>query len=125
MPRLKSLPPLLKREPPRLRREETTEPERNKRRYQEQPWRKWYQTKEWKQLRLSAFERDKYICQRSGVLCIPNGTGQEDNAPIANHKVPHRGDRALFFDLNNIETVTKKVHDSLIQSEEKRNYGMA
>jgi hypothetical protein len=41
---------------------------------------------------------------------------------VANHKIPHRGDPVLFWDINNIETVTKAVHDSLIQSEERKQY---
>lgn len=117
MPRLKALPPLLRREPPRLKRDDV-EQERNKRRYQEQPWRKLYQTKEWSELRRLCFERDLYICQRSGVLCT--GKGNEPNTAIANHKIPHHGDPVLFFDLDNLETVSKEVHDGLIQRQEKQ-----
>jgi len=117
MPRLKALPPLLRREQPRLRREDA-EQERNQRRYQEQPWRKWYQSREWLKLRRQCFERDLYVCQRSGVLCT--GKGNEPTTAVANHKIPHHGDAALFFSLDNLETVTKEVHDQLIQREEKR-----
>lgn len=126
MPRLKSLPPLLTREKPILRRDDV-EQQRNKRRYQEQPHRKWYQTKEWYRLRWAAFVRDGFICQRSGELCVTGGTGQEPNAAVANHKIPHHGDRELFFSLDNIETVTKTVHDGLVQGEEKHGggFGMA
>lgn len=115
MPRLKSLPPMLRREKPRL-----VVQDRDQRRYVEQPWRKWYQTKEWQELRLAAFYRDGYICQRSGVMCVPGGTGQEDNAPVANHRIPHKGDRALFYNLDNLECVSKKVHDEIVQREEKQ-----
>lgn len=126
MPRLKYLPPLLRREPPRLKREAFAEPERNRKRYQEQPWRKWYGTAEWQRLRLEAFERDGYICQRSGEMCIKGGTGQEPNAPVCNHIIPHKGNRELFFNLDNLECVSKRVHDSLIQAEEKApGFGMA
>lgn len=114
MPRLKNLPPLLRREKPRMKPQD-----RDQRRYQEQPWRRWYQSKEWQTLRLLAFERDGYICQRTGVLCIPGGTGQEDNAPVANHRIPHKGDRVLFYDLDNIQCVSKWAHDNIIQKEEK------
>jgi 5-methylcytosine-specific restriction enzyme A len=37
------------------------------------------------------------------------GTGNDPNAPVANHKTPHHGDPALFWDINNIETVTKHI----------------
>ncbi|WP_313760181.1 HNH endonuclease [Rhizobium sp.] len=91
---------------------------RDQYRRQTQPWRAWYNTRRWEQLRLQTFERDLYFCQRSGELC--SGTGNDPNSPVANHKVPHRGDPALFWDINNIETVTKRIHDSLIQAEERR-----
>ena len=80
------------------------------------PWRGWYKTARWEKLRRAAFLRDRWICQRSGELCL--GSGQEPNAPVANHKIPHRGDPALFWSLDNIETVAKRVHDSLIKAEE-------
>lgn len=115
MPRLKSLPPMLRREKPRL-----VVQDRDQRRYVEQPWRKWYQTKEWQELRLAAFYRDGYVCQRTGVMCVPGGTGQEDNAPVANHRIPHKGDPLLFFNLDNVETTSKKAHDEIVQREEKQ-----
>ncbi len=80
--------------------------------------RSWYNSKEWKRLKQAAHLRDNFTCQRTGTLCV--GRGNDWNAPIANHKIPHRGRRELFFDLNNIETVTKKVHDTLIQREEHK-----
>jgi 5-methylcytosine-specific restriction endonuclease McrA len=63
------------------------------------------------------FERDGYICQRTGEICA--GVGNDPNAPVANHKRPHRGDPKLFWDIDNLETVTKAVHDSIIQREER------
>jgi 5-methylcytosine-specific restriction endonuclease McrA len=76
-----------------------------------------YGTPEWQRLRLATFARDGYVCQRSGVLCI--GKYPAPNSPVANHKRPHRGDPKLFFDPDNVETVSKAVHDSLIQAEEQ------
>jgi 5-methylcytosine-specific restriction protein A len=81
------------------------------------PWRAWYGTQRWRVLRREVFLRDGYICQRTGVLAA--GQYPAPDSPVANHKVPHRGDPALFWDINNIETVTKLVHDSLIQIEEQ------
>lgn len=117
MPRLKALPPLLRREKPLLRPDDP-EKERNRRRYEEQPWRKEYQTRRWQVLRRKCFERDGYICQRTGVLC--SGKGNDPNAPVANHKIPHRGNLELFYDLDNLECVSKYAHDLIIQKEEKR-----
>ena len=76
-----------------------------------------YGTKRWADLRLATFVRDLYVCQRTGELCV--GKYPADNSPVANHKIPHRGNLALFWDPNNIETVTKAVHDSIIQAEEQ------
>lgn len=92
------------------------ERERNRRRLNREPYRAWYQSAQWKRIRQQVFARDNYICQRTGTLCC--GKGNEWNAPVANHKRPHRGNRALFFDVENVETVTKQVHDSIIQAEE-------
>lgn len=105
---------MLRREKPRL-----VVQDRDQRRYVEQPWRKWYGTAEWQRLRIQAFERDGYVCQRTGVMCVPGGTGQEDNAPVANHKIPHKGDPLLFYNLDNLETVSKWCHDNIIQKEER------
>lgn len=82
-----------------------------------QPWRAWYGTKRWQDLRLQVFVRDRYVCQRTGELCV--GAYPAPNSPAANHKKPHRGDPKLFWDPNNVETVTKAVHDSIIQAEEQ------
>lgn len=79
--------------------------------------RSWYKSKRWESLRQQVFVRDLYTCQRTGELCI--GKHPAANSPVANHKVPHRGDPELFWDISNIETVTKAVHDGVIQSEER------
>ena len=94
--------------------------EQGRQRYTSTPWRAWYKTAQWQRLREEVFVRDAYICQRTGQLC--NGRGNEPYAPVANHKKPHRGDPVLFWDINNIETVTKAVHDGRIQREERRGY---
>lgn len=48
------------------------------------------------------------------------------NAPIADvvdHKIAHRGDSKLFFDVNNLQSMAKVCHDSRKQSEEKGGAG--
>nr|WP_246472896.1 HNH endonuclease [Pelagibacterium limicola] len=77
----------------------------------------WYKSERWAQLRRAVFVRDGYRCQRTGELCI--GKHPAPNSPVANHKVPHRGDPKLFWDINNIETVSKAIHDGIIQAEER------
>jgi 5-methylcytosine-specific restriction endonuclease McrA len=90
---------------------------RNRFRSATQPWRAWYNTSKWQRLRQIVLKRDRWTCQRTGELCI--GKGQEPNAPVINHKIPHRGDEKLFWDIDNLELVAKHVHDSEIQSEER------
>ncbi|WP_235882942.1 HNH endonuclease [Rhizobium rhizophilum] len=81
------------------------------------PWRSWYGTERWKKLRRQVWARDHYRCQKTGVLCI--GKYPSDNSPVADHKIPHRGDPVLFWDLENIETVSKAYHDSEKQKQER------
>jgi 5-methylcytosine-specific restriction endonuclease McrA len=120
MARLKTIKPRLATLAPRIGRAIGDEQTRLREREKVQPWRQWYHSAEWQRLRRQAFVRDGYVCQRSGVLCI--GKGNDPDAPIANHRIPHKGDRKLFFDLDNIETVSKEVHDGLIHREEKAGY---
>jgi len=75
-------------------------------------WRGWYKLAEWARLRLACFKRDRFTCQMCGKV---SGRGM-----VADHRRPHRGDRALFFDLNNLQTLCKSpCHDSLKQREER------
>src|SRR5690606_38696016 len=91
---------------------------RDRQRRDTQPWRAWYKTARWERLRQQVLLRDLYTCQRTGELCT--GKGNQPNAPVVNHKRPHRGDPALFWDIDNLECVTKAAHDSMVQAEERR-----
>jgi len=115
--KVKTIKPLVGTIKPLIGRQQG-EKARDKYRSNTQPWRAWYKTARWERLRRKAFERDEYTCQRSGEICA--GTGNDPNSPVANHRIPHHGNPALFWDINNIETVTKRTHDSLIQAEERR-----
>lgn len=86
----------------------------DKERASREPWRTWYHTSEWKRLRQAALTADPF-CVRclAKDLVVP--------ATVANHKKPHRGNRDLFFNIDNLEGVCKPCHDSDIQSEEKRS----
>jgi 5-methylcytosine-specific restriction protein A len=117
MGKLSRLPPHLAPSAPRLGYAAGDEKARDKKRSTDKPWRNWYKTPGWAKLRHQVFLRDRYLCQRSQVLCI--GKHPAPNSPVANHKQPHRGDPALFWDIDNIETVSKAVHDTLIQKEEQ------
>lgn len=117
MGRLKALAPRIGTLPGRLGYADAGEKGHDRRRQAEQPWRGWYKQKRWKDLQQAVFLRDNFICQRTGVVLV--GRHPAPNSPVANHKVPHRGDPRLFWDINNIETVAKSVHDREIQIEEQ------
>lgn len=72
-------------------------------------------------IRQQALRRDRWTCQRCGCLVV-EGNRHHPRAAVVNHKVRHRGDPKLFFDLANTETVCKADHDTLIQREEARGY---
>lgn len=117
MGRLKAMAPRLGTVTPRLGTVAGDERGRDKVRRDTQAWRAWYKTARWQKLRQTVLVRDLYTCQRTGVLCT--GKGNAPNAPVVNHKRPHRGDERLFWDIDNLETVTKAVHDGEIQKEER------
>lgn len=81
------------------------------------PWRKWYNTARWKALRLSIFTRDMFTCQWPGCGRLEGNTSQL----VADHRKPHRGDEALFWDEKNLWTLCKPCHDSRKQQQELRD----
>lgn len=121
MGRLKALRPAIRALAPRIGFVEGDARAADRSRNVMAPSRAWYKTKRWQDLRLQVFVRDGYKCQRTGVLCV--GRYPAPNSPVANHIRPHKGDARLFWDMGNIETVTKAVHDSLIQAEERAAEG--
>ncbi|WP_291376383.1 hypothetical protein [Devosia sp.] len=47
-------------------------------------------------------------------------TGRDaPNAAVVHHKVPHKGDEQLFWDISNLEAVSKEWHDSEGQREDR------
>lgn len=81
-----------------------------------QPWRKWYHTARWKALRWSVLLRDGFTCQRCGDLVRDGDTSKL----VADHREPHRGDEALFWDENNLQTLCSPCHSGAKQREENR-----
>lgn len=90
---------------------------REAKRRQLQPWRNWYKLKRWFALRDRVFKRDLMICQQTGVLLTtrPN----QPHSAIADHIIPHNGDPVLFWDEDNVQSVSKQWHDSVKQSQER------
>jgi len=71
------------------------------------PWRAWYNTQRWRNLRLAIFKRDRFTCQWPGCGRIDGNTSRL----IADHRKAHRGDAALFWDEGNLQTLCKPCHD--------------
>ncbi len=74
-----------------------------------------YKTKLWRELRLVHLEAHPLCarCEREGRV-VP--------AVEVHHIRAHRGDRALFNDLNNLEGLCKPCHGRVEQSIERRGY---
>lgn len=77
----------------------------------------WYKSARWQALRQQVLIRDLYTCQRTGVMLV--GKAPAPNSPVVHHKIPHRGDERLFWDINNLQVVSKAWHDSDAQREER------
>lgn len=103
MGRLRHLPARLSRLPERV--ERLAEADRTMR----APWHHWYKTAAWRRLRWKVLRRDLFLCQMCGVLAAAKGEA------VADHKTPHRGDEALFWDENNLQCLCKTCHDSTKQ----------
>ncbi len=110
----------LGREKSRLRAAPLKE-DREKRRYKEQPWRAWYSSPRWQAVRRRVIERDRGICQQTGVALV--GGANAPNSPVVDHIVPHRGDERLFWDESNLQTVAKRWHDRVKQKRERSDLG--
>lgn len=73
-----------------------------------------YKTQAWRRKRWSVLVRDLFTCQLCGWL-----GGNETHLLVADHKVPHRGDEALFWDDGNLWCLCKACHDGAKQREER------
>ncbi|WP_299686706.1 hypothetical protein [uncultured Tateyamaria sp.] len=99
-----------------------------------------YNTAAWQRLRLRVLRRDAVDlsdrphlmpphvlfkdapllwpkCQCTGVLLL--GKYPAANSPVVDHIKPHRGDMTLFWDPNNLHSVSKAYHDKVKQSLER------
>jgi 5-methylcytosine-specific restriction protein A len=79
-------------------------------------WRRWYKTARWQRLRMSVLIRDLFTCQWAGCGRVEADTSQL----VADHRKPHRGEEALFWDERNLWCLCKPCHDSAKQREERR-----
>ena len=90
---------------------------RDAKRYREKPWRRGYNTAAWKALVARVRVRDGMQCQQTGEMLT--GSKHAPNSPVVDHKIPHRGDHALFFDIENLQLVSKAWHDKEKQRQER------
>lgn len=113
MARLKAIKPRVSAMPSRLGYAAGDEAARSRHRDATQPWRQWYKTARWQRLRWSILVRDLFTCQRCKKV--------EGNTRllVADHKTPHRGDEALFWDAGNLQCLCKTCHDGVKQAEEQ------
>jgi 5-methylcytosine-specific restriction enzyme A len=79
------------------------------------PWRKWYGTARWREMRLRIFARDGFTCQHRGCGFMTADTSKL----VCDHRQPHRGDERLFWDEGNLQTLCKPHHDREKQREER------
>lgn len=76
-------------------------------RNQNEPWRRWYHTAHWKNLRTLVLARDP-ICKE----CNRNPS------TVADHIKPHKGVWSLFVDMNNLAGKCKPCHDKKTATED-------
>jgi 5-methylcytosine-specific restriction enzyme A len=77
------------------------------------PLRHLYKTARWQKLRWQVLVRDLFTCQ-----CGCGRTLSDTSKLVADHKTAHRGDERLFWDINNLQCLTKPCHDSAKQKQE-------
>jgi 5-methylcytosine-specific restriction endonuclease McrA len=114
MPKLTTLKPRLKPMGPRLH---SARQVRDTRYSPDALVRSWYKSARWQALRLEVLARDLYTCQQTGVMLV--GGPNQPNSPVVDHKVPHKGDERLFWDINNLQAVSKEYHDGEKRSQEQ------
>lgn len=68
-------------------------------------------------MRRAQLEREP-LCRLHGEL------GQVVAAGVADHTKPHRGDEAIFFDANNLQSLCKPCHDAHKQAQEHQADGL-
>ncbi|MBV1929468.1 MAG: HNH endonuclease [Gammaproteobacteria bacterium] len=76
-----------------------------------------YNTVRWEKLRLEILERDGWKCRHYGWQLVEGR--KEPHSAVVDHIKPHRGNLALFWDVDNLQSVSKKYHDSEKQKIEK------
>lgn len=79
-----------------------------------------YKTARWERLRQATLMRDGYRCTEAGCGRLIVGS-----VAHVHHIKPHKGDRALFFDPDNVRLVCDDCHVGPIKRDELRGYSIA
>jgi 5-methylcytosine-specific restriction protein A len=74
-----------------------------------------YKSAQWQRMRGYQLSQEP-LCR----FCAKQG--RVEPASVVDHIKPHRGDRKLFFDGFNLQSLCKPCHDSIKQAEEHRGY---
>lgn len=91
-------------------------PERDKNRRAVIAWRAWYGTQAWRDLSLKVKIEARFTCEWPGCGRVSGRSGEM----VTDHKVPHRGDEALFWERANLQCLCKACHDRHKQAQERR-----
>ena len=63
--------------------------------------------------------RERFLSEHP-LCCYCERTGRTTAASVVDHKIPHRGDTALFWNESNWQPLCKPCHDSTKAKEEGR-----
>ena len=75
-----------------------------------------YNNAEWRNLRKEVLERDGYCCRSCGATAAESGFSLE-----IHHIIPPKGNKELFYNINNCVTLCKVCHARITQEEIREN----
>ena len=75
-----------------------------------------YNNVEWRALRKEVLERDGYCCRSCGATAAESGFSLE-----IHHIIPPKGNKELFYNINNCVTLCKVCHAKITQEEIREN----
>ena len=103
------MPPTFR--PPSARTKQDRDRDHDARRRAEKPWRKWYFTRQWREIRERQLCAEPWCrrCRKRGALIAAN---------TVNHIEPHRGDWHKFIN-GPFESLCDTCHNAEVQREER------
>lgn len=104
------MPPTFR--PPGARTKQQIRRDYDTRRRRDKPWRRWYGTKQWREIRAAQLAVEPY-CRRC------KSTGRVVRATVCDHVQPHRGDWQRFI-AGPFQSLCSTCHSSAKQIQEGR-----